>query len=127
MRLCASSRLAWRARFAPLGPSASASVRCAGLSPSCGGAALLLTLVLAFLLKGASFTKGLEAFEIFEVQVGKALLAFCVAPLTPSAMLTQGLSSLHSSLLGAQQQPTVARSADRGAERRLLQPSLSCS
>lgn len=41
--------------------------------------------MLAFLLKGASFTKALEAFEIFEVQVGKALLAFCVAPLVLAA------------------------------------------
>ena len=44
-------------------------------------AALLLTLVLAFLLKGASFTHTVEAFELFELQVGKALLAFCAAPL----------------------------------------------
>ena len=44
-------------------------------------AALLLTLVLAFLLKGASLTHTVEEFELFELQVGKALLAFCVAPL----------------------------------------------
>ena len=41
--------------------------------------------MLAFLLKGASFTHALEAFEVFEVQVGKALLAFCVAPLVLAA------------------------------------------
>ena len=44
--------------------------------------ALLLTLVLAFLLKGAaSDGRSLEELAQFEQQVGKALLAFCAAPI----------------------------------------------
>ena len=50
--------------------------------------ALLLTLTLAVLLKGAATDgRSTEEFAQFELQVGRALLTFCIAPIVCGGLL----------------------------------------